>query len=218
MIRTKLFHLSLILLTALTLLVSCQKEINGTDDGTIPINPTNQTPIVGTVWTYRYYWYNSPGGTVNSKVVNYKAKSEETLGGEKWLKIVDVETDTIVYFLKTKPDGLYQYINNSANLLCKYPAAINDTYNTFNGGSTESFTVRGVNDTISTGLGYIPSNKYEGVKVLPDFNGVPHNYIIDLLWYNKNAWIVWKYQYKHLPPLLFAYYLYSYMLIDDIVY
>ncbi len=132
------------------------------------------------------------------------------LGGEKWLKIVDVETDTTVYFLNTKTDGLYQYTNNAAYLLCKYPATVNDTYASFNGGSAENFTVRGVNDTISTGLGNIPSNKYEGVKAA--------GYIIDILWYNKNAWIVRKYQYKYLPPPLFAYYLSNFMFIDDIVY
>ncbi len=147
----------------------------------------------------------------NTKIVYHKAKSEETLGGEKWLKIVDVETDTTVYFLNTKTDGLYQYANSNSYLLCKYPAAVNDTYNTFNGGSAEIFTVRGVNDTTATSIGDIPLSKYEGVK---------SGDIIDLIWYNKNAWIVWKYQYKRipLPPTSSVYYLYTKMFLDNIVY
>lgn len=188
-------------------IISCKKDT----DGTLIPNPADLKPKVGTIWTYYYNWYNSIGGMTQSKVVYHKAKSEETIGGEKWLKIVDVETDTTVYFLNTKTDGLYQYTNNSAYLLCKYPAAVNDTYNTFNGGSAESFTVIGVNDTTATGIGNIPLNKYEGVKA---------GDIIDIIWYNKNAWVVWKYQYKRIntPPPVNVYYLYSRMYIDNIVY
>jgi len=140
-------------------MISCQKEIDGLTDGSIIPPVADQKPRVGTIWTYRYEWYNSPGGATNSKIVYHKAKSEETLGGEKWLKIVDVEPDTVVYYLNTKTDGLYQYTNSNPYLLCKYPAAVNETYTTFNGGSAEFFTVRGVNDTIPTGLGDIPLSK-----------------------------------------------------------
>jgi hypothetical protein len=190
-----------------SLLISCQKEIDGTMAGVII--PAEQAPKLGTIWTYNYFWHNSPGGLTYAKTVYHKAKSEETIGGEKWLKIVDVETDTTVYFLNTKTDGLYQYTNSNAYLLCKYPAAVNDTYNTFNSGSFEDFTVRGVNDTLATGIGNIPLSKYEGVKL---------TYIIDVLFYNRNAWIVWKYQYRYSPAPFFAYYLANFMFIDKIVY
>jgi len=207
--RTKLSYLSLTLITVLTLLVSCQKEIDGTMDGVI--NPANLTPKVGTVWTYSYYWWNSPGGTTNAKTINHVARSEETIGTEKWLKIVDVETDTTVYFLQVKADGLYHYANNSANLLCKYPAAINDTYTSFFGGSAKDFTVRGVNDTTATSIGDIPLTKYEAVKA---------GDIIDVLWYNKNSWIVWKYQYARItiPIPTNVYYLINRMFLEKIVY
>ena len=209
MMRTKLFQLSFILITVLILLVSCQKEVDGTLTGVI--NPTDQKPKVGTTWTYSYYWYNSPGGATNSKTVTHTAKSEETIGGEKWLKIVDVETDTLVYYLNTKSDELYQYTNNNSYLLCKYPAVINDTYTSFNGGSAEIFTVRGVNDTTATGIGNIPLSKYEGVK---------GGDIIDVIWYNKYSWIVWKYQYvrKIYVPTGSAYYLINKMFLNKIVY
>ena len=97
-------------------------------------------------------------------MLHYKAKSEETIGGEKWLRIVDTDTDTTAYLLNIKTDGLYQYTNNGSYLLCKYPAAVNDMYTTFNDGSAETFTVRGVNDTLATGIGDIPLSYYEGVK------------------------------------------------------
>lgn len=194
-------------------LVSCQKEIGGTilnTGGGGGVIPVNQKPKVGTTWTYRYNWNNGLGAPTHVKIVSHKAKSEEMLGGEKWLKIVDVETDTTVYFLNTKTDELYQYTNSNSYLLCKYPAVVNDTYTTFNGGSAEFFTVRGVNDTIPTGIGDIPLSKYEGEKV---------GYLIDVLWYNTNAWIVRQYQYRLIPvspsPI---YYLYSRMFIQSIVY
>jgi len=200
-----------ILIIGASSIISCQKEIDGLIDGTNPVVITpNQKPKVGTTWTYRYEWFNSPGGLPNTKTVYHKAKSEETLGGEKWLKIVDVETDTVVYYLNTKTDGLYQYTNNNPYIVCKYPAAVNDTYTTFFDGGTEDFTVRGVDDTLATGVGDIPLTKCEGVK-----NG----FIIDVLWYNKNVWVAWKYQYKRIaffPPGI--YYIYTRMYIDKIVY
>jgi hypothetical protein len=200
-----------ILIIGSSVIVSCQKEIDGTIAGgtVIPV-PANQKPKVGTIWTYQYNWFNAPGSPTNSKIVTHRAQSEVILGGEKWLKIVDVEPDTVVYYLNTKTDGLYQYTNNNPYLLCRYPATVNDTYTTFNGGSTEFFTVRGVNDTLSTGLGDIPLSKYEGVK---------NSDIIDLIWYNKNAWIVWRYLYKRLIISPFTvYYRYSEMYIVSIVY
>jgi hypothetical protein len=199
-----------ILLVASSAFISCQKEIDGITDGSNPVTPVNQKPKVGTVWIYQYTSYNTPGGPAHPKIITHRAQSEETLGGEKWLKIVDVEPDTVVYYLNTKTEGLYQYTNNNPYLLCKYPALVNDTYNTFNEGAAESFTVRGVNDTTATGIGDIPLSRYEGVKT---------GDIIDMIWYNKNAWIVWDYQYKRvLIPPFSVYYLYSKMFLESIVY
>jgi hypothetical protein len=210
LMRIKLFYLSFLLIAALTFPVSCQKQIDGTIVGGGGVVPANQFPKVGTIWTYRYNWWNSAGGATNTKLIYHKAKSEETIAGEKWLKIVDVETDTTVYFLNTKIDGLYQYTNNASYMLCKYPATVGDTYNTFNGGSAEDFTVRAINDTTPTGIGNIPLSKYEGVK-----GGI----IIDVVWYNKNAWIVWKYQYKKFGLAMFPiYHILNQMHIDNIVY
>ena len=209
--KIRSFFIPILMIVAGYFLASCQKEVDGSTDGGGPVVPVDQKPKVGTTWTYYYYWVNSPGAPTHSKIVTHRAVSEETLGGEKWLKIVDVEPDTTVYFLNTKTDGLYQYANNNPYLLCKYPASVNDTYTTFNDGAPESFTVRGVNDSTATGVGDIPLSKYEGVKA---------GDIIDLLWYNKNTWIVWKYQYKRVPvpPLGSVYFLYTRMFIDSIVY
>jgi hypothetical protein len=199
--------LSLILSLATLLFLSCQKELDGLVEGVIV--PVILKPKVGTVWTYYYYTYYSYGGVATSKALKYKAKTEETIGGEKWLRIVDVDTDTTVYLLNTKAGGLYQYTNSNSYLLCKYPAVLNEAYNTFNEGGTEDFSVKGVNDSLATGIGIIPLNYYEGVK---------GGDIIDLLWYNTNAWIIWKIQYKRGAAPAFRYYLYSKMFIDKIVY
>lgn len=204
----------LILMAGAGTVLSCQKEIDGaTGGGSGNPVPADQKPKVGTTWTYRYEWVNSPGGLTNGKTVYYKAKSEEILGGEKWLKIVDVETDTVVYYLAEKTNGLYQYTNNNSYLLCKYPAVVNDTYTTFNTGTVEDFTVREVDITTATGIGDIPLSRYDGVKP-----GYPN--IIDVIWYNKNSWITWKKLYKLVdvspnPPV---YFMYSRMLIYNIVY
>lgn len=189
-------------------MISCQKELDGLTGGTTVI-PADQKPRVGTIWSYRFYTYYSYGGIATSKNLIYKAKTEETIAGEKWLRIIDMANDTTVYLLNTKAAGLYQYTNNNAYLLCKYPATLGETYTTFNEGATEIFTVKGVNDSLATGIGVVPLHYYEGVK---------GGDIIDLLWYNNNAWIIWKYQYYKGPPPANRYYLYSKMFIDNIVY
>lgn len=202
----------LILIISTSLMMSCQKEVDGLIDGTNPVIPVDQKPKIGTTWTFHYSWFNVPGGPTHAKMVTHRAQSEETFGGEKWLKIVDVEPDTVVYYLNTKPDGLYQYTNNNSYILCKYPTTVNDTYTTFNTGSSEIFTVRGVNDTSATGIGDIPLTKYEGIKPSD-----PR--IIDIIWYNKNSWITWRFLYKLWPVLpSYVYALQSRMYIDNIVY
>ena len=204
----KRFCKSWIIFTAFCLLLSCQKEIDGLANGVIP--PTNnQKPKVGTTWVYRYNTYYSFGGLLTSKIIMHKALNEEDLGGEKWLNIIDVDANTTVYYLNTKIDGLYQYTNNNPYLFCKNPAAVNDTYTSFNDGSAENFTVRGVNDTLATGIGDVPANYYEGVK-----NGD----IIDYIWYNDNAWIVQRIVWRRSNPPSANYYRYSTMFLNSIVY
>jgi hypothetical protein len=193
---------------------SCQKEVNGSIDGGGSVTPVKQKPKLGTVWTYRYYIYNTPGaggGIHSTGTLTLKAKSEDVLGGEKWLNIVDIATDTTVFLLNEKSGGgLYQYTNNKSYLLCKDPAAVNDTYNTFNNGSLEDFTVKLVKDTLPTGIGDIPANYYEGVKL---------TYLVDQIWYNEYAWIVRKQYYVSKPGIgSWIYYRYSTLFLDKIEY
>ncbi len=197
------------LLLGVFLLGSCQKEITGGIDGTLPV--TSQKPKVGTVWTYRYYIYNLVGGGIHAtSVLTFKAKSEDVLSGEKWLNIVDLAADTTVFLLNEKTGGLYQYVNNSSNLFCKDPAIVNDTYTTFNDRGIEDFTVNGVKDTLSTGIGDIPTNYYIGIKTAQ---------LIDQLWYNQNAWIVRRhfFFYRAIGPIV-TYYRYSSLYLDKIEY
>ncbi len=198
-----------ILIIVMLFTASCQKELDGSGAGGGPIVPVSQKPKLGTTWTYYYYRYHSYGGVAEAKIMIHKAKTEETLGGEKWLNVVDMATDTTVYFLNIKTGGLYQYANNSSNLFCKYPAVVNDTYTTFNSGSTEDFTVKGVNDTLQTGIGDVPANYYEGFKV---------GKLIDLVWYTDNAWIVRRLVYRVLPSPIPVYYLHTALYIDNIIY
>lgn len=205
--KFKLFLSLLLLFISTSLFLSCQKEVDGSTIGVII--PAAQKPKVGTSWVYFYTTYYAYGAVRSVQKLTYKAKNEETLGGEKWLNIVDVATDTTVYYLNVKAGGLYQYTNNSSYLLCKYPAAINDTYNTFNDGAAEDFTVKAVNDTVPTGIGNIATHYYEGVK-----NG----FIIDFIRYNNNAWIVYEIIWRKLPLPSSTYYRYSTLYIDTILY
>jgi len=200
-----------ILIVVASTAVSCQKEIDGSEDGGTVTPTPKQKPKLGTTWTYRYYVYYPNGFLASAGTVVHKAKSEETINGEKWLKIVDVANDTLAYMLNEKTGGLYQYTNNDSYLLCKYPASLNDAYTSFNEGAVENFVVKGVGDTLPTGIGDIPVNYYEGSKG-------PR--VIDLIWYNEYAWIVRKSQYRTRAPLFvppFFYKHYTYFL-DNIVY
>jgi hypothetical protein len=188
---------------------SCQKEL---DYEVIPgiTPPVLQKPRLGTEWNYRYYtFYSYSGGLATSENLVYKARSEEIINGEKWLRVVNVATDTTVYLLQEKADGLYQYINNGAYLLCKYPAAKNDTYSSFYSGEMEDFTVKGVNDTISTDIGDIPATYYETYK---------GTHLVDQLWYNPYTWIVWKQVNRKIYPLGTAYFKYSVLYLFKIIY
>lgn len=189
------------------LFLSCQKEIDGLVNGVI-VGPDGSKPKVGTMWTYRYYTYYSYGSLATSAILVFKAQSEDTLGGEKWLRIVDVATDTTVYFLNEKAGGLYQYTNSNSYLFCKNPAFVNDFYSSFFEGAAKDFIVKGVNDTLPTGVGDVPANYYEGY--------IGTN-LIDQVWYNKNAWIVRKNKYLKIP-LGNTYYRYSALFIDNIIY
>lgn len=196
------------------LFFSCQKEIDGSITGTGGggggFNPTGQKPKVGTTWTYRLYIYHQDGSLYQAFTMVHKAKSLDTLGGEPWLRIVDVNTDTTVYYLSAKTGGLYQYANSASNLFCKDPATVGDSYNTYNGGSAENFFVRTVKDTLPTGIGDIPANFYEGYK---------STVLIDQVWYNEYAWIVRRSIYKNrslVPPPV--YYKERTLFLDDITY
>ncbi|HUR66624.1 MAG TPA: hypothetical protein VMZ03_09750 [Chitinophagaceae bacterium] len=190
------------------LLTACQKE-TGSGGGTNP--PAIEKPKPGTAWTYSYYTFNSDGSLHTTETVVYKAKTQETIGGETWLKVVNNANDTLVYYLKQKADGLYQYANNASNLFCKYPAALNEAYTSYNAKGVEDFVVKGVNDILPTNIGDIKVNYYEGTKVI----GVPA--IIDNIWFNDNAWIVRHIVYRK-NLLSGVYYKYSSLFIQSIVY
>lgn len=184
--KAKLYTAIFSLLIGGALLSSCQKEIDLTSNGGGLVTPVNQKPKVGTTWTYLYTKYYSFGGVFSTATIVYKAASEETLGGEKWLKVIDNATGATVYMLNEKTGALYQYTNNSSNLFFKYPAAVNDTYSTYNSGSSEDFIVKEANVTLPTGVGDIVVNHYEGSS---------GGFLLEELWYNENVWIARQYVY-----------------------
>jgi hypothetical protein len=186
MLYKKQTRFSLICLLAGGLMfISCQKELDLESSSSGVVTTVKMKPKVGTRWSYTYYSYYPSGGLITSYAVGHQAKSEETLGGETWLNIVDTSTQATVYYLNEKTGGLYQYAGSASNLFCKSPATVNETYSSF--GGSEIFKVKGVNDTIPTGIGDIPANYYEGSNL----GGI----VIDNIWYNEYAWIVRRYFY-----------------------
>lgn len=179
---------SIVLIMGATLFVSCQKEVDGSiTGGAGTVTPPNsRKPGLGTIWTYRYYVYYPTGQIQSSSNLVYKAVSEVTFGGESWLNIVDTMTQTTVYLLKMKNDGLYQFANNNAYLFLKDPAVLNDTYASYHDGDHEIFTVKGIKDTLPTLLGNIPLNYYEGKRGAD---------IIHDIWYNPNYWMFQQFTY-----------------------
>jgi len=166
-------------------MISCKKSSSDT------VAPTVQTPKLGTTWTYQQDNYISTGTSYITTTVHHKATSEVSFGGETWLKITD-DTLAVVYLLNTKTGGLYQYANNTSDLLCKYPATLNDVYNTFNYGGSETFTVKDVGISIGSanGSSYTNINYYEGVK---------SGEMMDKIWFNNEVWFARRETYKHEP-------------------
>jgi hypothetical protein len=115
-VRTRFYPSVFILLIGAVLFSSCQKEIDFTTAGGGSTTPVKQKPKAGTQWTYLYTKYYSFGGVLSTATIVYKIESEETLGGEKWFKVIDNSTGATVYFLNEKTGALYQYTNNSSNL------------------------------------------------------------------------------------------------------
>jgi hypothetical protein len=190
-----------IVLFAALVLASCKKDDDG-GGGTV-----NQKPKVGTVWVYSYYTYHQNGGIATSKTITWKAIAQETIGGEQWLRVNEQGVDTTVYLLRERSNGLYQYKNNSAQLFCKNPANLNETYTSFYRDTTLTFRVANAAFTLPTNIGDIKANYYEALR-----NGN----LTDEFWFNENAWIVRQQSYR--KPALGSYYKQSAHFIQSVVY
>ena len=201
-IKTIRYVVSSVFIIYLFLLISCQQ---GSDGGTTQ----DQKPKLGTRWVFRYSTFNPQGGFDTSYNVVYKAISEDMLGGESWLKIIDSAANTTIFYLKEKTGGLFQYIGNGSNLMCKYPAAVNDTYRSlFNTTDSADYFVRSLNDTLQLGvIADVVVNYYEGIN---------SGQTVDKLWYNSKMWVVQRYLYK--KPLLGSYYRYATLILQDFSY
>jgi hypothetical protein len=159
-----------LILTISLFFVSCKKDKK---------DVVRDTVQVGTVWTYQYKTFSASGVLTTTSTIKWRAQAEETLGGDKYLKIVD-SVGNLLYYLNVKTGGLYQYANNAAQLLCKDPAAVNDAYTSYNGTANEDFVV--TNTSLLLGLPYSNAtvNRYTGSR---------SGNVNDILWYNKDLWI-----------------------------
>jgi len=178
----KVIQVLLVFLVAGTMFVSCSKS---SDD---PTTPTVKKPALNTKWTYQLDSYNTGNTSFSSTTVVHTASSQVSMGGETWLRVTD-DTMGLVFLLNAKTGGIYQYDNGASNLLCKYPAAVNDVYNTSNGGEPETFTVKYTNFSL------IPVSGAEFKNITMN-EGVKNSVVRDQLWYSDEVWIArretWK--------------------------
>ncbi len=139
-------------------------------------------PKVGTKWVYRLKKFNAAGILQTTTNLTYTISAEQTMGPDKWFVITD-STGATVFVLNQKPDGLYQFQNSGAHLLCKDPALANDSYDTQNDGSDETFLVRAKDSTVTLPYGDLVIQSYEGQQ-----GGV----LKDIIWYNSTVWFAKK--------------------------
>ena len=168
----KLFYL--LAIAALVIFGSCSK--NETKE------PERTKPMLGTKWTYWYKKYDAVGVFDKGFRVIYTASAEQTVNNQTWLVITD-STQTPLFLLSQQADGLYHQVNNTPYLLCKFPAAVNDTYNSFNRGDDEIITVKETGITVNVPKGDMVCNRYEGEQ---------GNVVRDVMWYNPDVWFVKK--------------------------
>lgn len=168
-----------------TAIISCSKS---SDDA---VQPVVKTPKLGTTWTFQQDKFKPDNLNYITSTVTYKASSEVTLGGETWLKITD-DTMAVVYLLNVKTGGLYQYDNNTSNLLCKSPGAVNDVYTGYNRGGNETFTVKQAGITIASGNG----SSYSNVIMYEGYHGTE---LWDKIWYNDEVWFARRETWWHDP-------------------
>ncbi len=164
--------LALLLITVLVSL-SCSKKSSTPE-------PAPTSPRVGTKFTYRYKTF-SPGGVVLTSVDQvYTITEERTIGSDKWFVISD-PANAPWLLLNVKTGGLYQYANNASQLLCKFPAVLNETYAAYNNGATETFTVKAVDSLLAAPIADTKVTMYESTA---------GGYVTGYNFYNAAYWLV----------------------------
>jgi hypothetical protein len=161
------------LVSAAILTVSCKKSSTAVN------NPVTQ-PRVGSKFTYRYKTFYPSGLILSSQDVVYSITAEVTLGGEKWFQFSD-PSGTPWLLLNVKTGGLYQYANNASNLLCKYPAVRNETYNAYNNGTLETFTAKAIDSLLAAPIDDVKVNMFESTV---------GGYVTGYNFYNPGYWLV----------------------------
>lgn len=162
----------LIAIMATFILLSCHK--------TTTLQPLK--PKLGTKWVYRLKKFNAAGILQTTTNLTYTISAEQTMGSDKWFVVTD-STGAAVFMLNQKPDGLYQFQNAAAHLLCKDPALPNDSYDTQNDGVDETFLVKAKDSTATLPYGDLVIYSYEGQQ-----SGL----LKDIIWYNSTVWFAKK--------------------------
>jgi hypothetical protein len=141
-----------ILATLLACLVPhCKKDSN---------NPTNN-PIIGTImplkvgnsWTFRVNFNDTNGVPISTSDVTLSITRDTTMGNEKWHSLGSS-------WATNRSDGLWS-LNNAGNayLVLKYPAKVNDTYNS----DGEQIVVTSINQAVTVAQGQFSCYVYRSL-------------------------------------------------------
>jgi hypothetical protein len=155
----------IVFFSLITILSACHK-------GNTDVQPTK--PGLGTTFTYIHRTFKVDGSVYTKDTVTYRVTELQTIGSDSWLVLRDT-AQHLVWTLLQKSDGLYQYSNNQASLLCKDPTTVGDTYSS--AGTTTFVTV-----TVSGQLG-VPY----GVQTVNYYEGKVGANIMDKIWYNSKV-------------------------------
>ncbi|MBC8044727.1 MAG: hypothetical protein IAF08_14920 [Rhizobacter sp.] len=147
----------IITLLALSALVSSCKENTGTSVDTA--SSSQIIPLeIGNQWIYKNVYYDSLGAITFDALDTVTIIKDTTISGEKWFRLqgsVGYSFDVI-----HRADGYYYYGDGGAILQYKYPANLNERYQTYVATPTDTMVVASFNSVTTVQAGTYTCYQY----------------------------------------------------------
>ena len=145
---------------AASLVVMCAVLFLSCDNNDSPLDTTTDpgtiVPLkVGNQWVYRSNVYDASGSVIDSFLDTVKIVRSKTIGTETWYEDNTGRTQT------NRADGRWLY-SDSAYLVEKYPAKLNDTYSLAEGSLT--VRVRSLDESVQVSQGSHKTHVYSWTR------------------------------------------------------